>query len=157
VNTFHDAGIAVDASGQVLREIWSKLALNVATLPTSSTIRVTADHLLDTPGMQDLMQALLREVVAVAQAQDIALDFAERWETITNLLRQLPPGTKGSMLQDVENGRRTEIDVMCGAIVEAGQRLGIATPFNCAMVALLKALEASFAIVPAPAERPNAA
>jgi len=49
VQTFNAAGIAVERSGQVLKEIWSKLALNVATLPTSSTVRVTADHLLDTP------------------------------------------------------------------------------------------------------------
>src|SRR5437667_7767788 len=52
--------------------------------------------------------------------------------------------TKGSMLQDVENKRRTEIDVINGAIVEAGRTLGIPTPYNNAMVCLIKALEASF-------------
>ena len=66
VKTFNDAGIVVEPSGQVLQEIWSKLALNVATLPTSSTVRVTADRLLGAPEMQDLMKELLREVVAVA-------------------------------------------------------------------------------------------
>jgi 2-dehydropantoate 2-reductase len=127
-----------------LKEIWSKLALNVATLPTSSAVRVTADHLLDTPEMQELMQALLREVVAVANAQKIPLQFEERWEAITGLLRKLAPNTKGSMLQDVEARRQTEIDVMCGAIVEAGTRLNIPTPYNRAMMGLIKALEATF-------------
>ena len=144
VKTFHQAGIAVEPSGQVLKEIWSKLALNVATLPTSSAVRVTADHLLDTPEMQELMQALLREVVAVANAQKIPLQFEERWEAITGLLRKLAPNTKGSMLQDVEARRQTEIDVMCGAIVEAGTRLNIPTPYNRAMIGLIKALEATF-------------
>lgn len=143
--TFNAAGIAVEPSGAVLKEIWSKLALNVATLPTSSAIRVTADRLLDSPEMAELMQELLREVVAVSVAQNIPLDFDERWAAITGLLRKLAPGTKGSMLQDVENRRRTEIDVMCGAIVEAGARHGIATPSNRVMLALIKALEASFA------------
>src|SRR6185295_13512776 len=87
VKAFNGAGIAVEPSGQVLKEIWSKLALNVATLPTSSTVRVTADHLLDTPEMQEVMKELLKEVVAVANAQKIPLDFNERWEAITSLLR----------------------------------------------------------------------
>lgn len=144
VKTFNQAGIAVEPSGQVLKEIWSKLALNVATLPTSSTVRVTADHLLDTPEMQELMKALLQEVVAVANAQNISLNFEERWESITGLLRKLAPNTKGSMLQDVEAKRQTEIDVMCGAIVEAGARFDIPTPYNRAMIGLIKGMEATF-------------
>ena len=144
VKLFNAAGIAVEPSGQVLKEIWSKLALNVATLPTSASIRLTADHLLDSPEMQQLMQELLKEVVAVAQAQKIALDFNERWEAIAGLLRKLAPNTKGSMLQDVERGRRTEIDVINGAIVEVGQWFGIPTPYNTAMIALIKALEQTF-------------
>ncbi len=150
VKTFNTAGIAVESSRQVLKEIWSKLALNVATLPTSSTVRLTADRLLDTPQMQELMKDLLREVVAVANAQNIPLDFNERWDTITGLLSKLAPNTKGSMLQDVENRRQTEIDVMCGAIIEAGARLGIATPYNRAMIGLIKGLEAAFARMPSP-------
>ena len=141
---FKAAGLDLEASAQVLKEIWSKLALNVATLPTSSTIQLTAEKLPNTPEMQSLMRALLLEVVSAAQLQGIALDFTERWNAITGLLGKLAPDTKGSMLQDVENRRRTEIDVMCGAIVEAGQRLGFATPYNNAMLWLVKALEANY-------------
>ena len=142
--TFKAAGLDIEASAQVLKEIWSKLALNVATLPTSSTIKLTAEKLPNTPEMRSLMRALLLEVVSVAQLQGIALDFTERWNAITGLLGKLAPNTKGSMLQDVENRRRTEIDVMCGAIVEVGQRLGFATPYNNAMLWLVKALEANY-------------
>jgi 2-dehydropantoate 2-reductase len=145
VKTFNAAGIVVEPSGQVLKEIWSKLALNVATLPTSAIVRVTADHLLDAPEMQDLMKGLLQEVVAVANAQNIPLDFNERWDAITGLLRKLAPNTKGSMLQDVEARRQTESDVMCGAIIEGGTRLNIPTPYNRVMIGLIKALEASYA------------
>jgi 2-dehydropantoate 2-reductase len=141
---FQAAGLNVEASAQVLTEIWSKLALNVATLPTSSILKLTAEKLPNTPEMQSLMRALLLEVVSVAQLQGIGLDFTERWKAITSLLSKLAPNTKGSMLQDVENRRRTEIDVMCGAIVEAGQRLGFATPYNNAMLWLVKALEANY-------------
>lgn len=141
--TFQKAGIEVTATAHVVKEIWSKLALNVATLPTSATLRITAERLLDTPDMQQLMHGLLREVVAVAQAQKIPLDFNERWEAIAGLLKKLAPNTKGSMLQDVENRRRTEIDVINGAIVEAGRRFSIPTPYNDTMVWMVKALEKS--------------
>jgi 2-dehydropantoate 2-reductase len=142
--TFSEAGIPVEPSGQVLREIWAKLALNVATLPTSSTTRITADRLLDTDEMQALMRALLREVVTVAQSQGIGLEFDERWSVITGLLAKLSPGSKGSMLQDVEKGRATEIDVMCGAIIEAGKQHRVETPYNHAMYCLIRALETTF-------------
>ena len=144
-DAFNAAGIAVEPSGNVLKEIWSKLALNVATLPTSSALRLTAERLPNTPEMRLLMRALLKEVVAVANAQGIALDFEERWNAILGLLGKLAPNTKGSMLQDVEKGRLTEIDVMCGAIIEAGQRLGIATPCNQTMQWLIKAVEGNYA------------
>jgi 2-dehydropantoate 2-reductase len=141
---FSKAGLEIEASAQVLKEIWSKLALNVATLPTSSSIKLTADHLCDTEAMQNLMRELLKEVVAVANAQNIPLDFNERWEVITSLLKKLARNTKGSMLQDVEKQRVTEIDVMCGAIIEAGRPLNIATPYNNAMLWLIKAMEGTF-------------
>ena len=91
---------------------------------------------------------LLREVVAVARAQKIELDYDERWNAVTRLLGKVAPNTKGSMLQDVENELRTEIDVINGAIVEAGRPFGIPTPYNDAMVCLIKALEATFVAKP---------
>ncbi len=134
-------GIEVETSTEVVKDIWSKLALNVATLPSSVLARLTADRLLSSPDMQEFMQNLLREVIAVANAQDIHLNFDERWSAIVRLLKQLAPNTKGSMFQDIEQRRPTEIDVINGAIVEAGQSLKISTPFNRAVVSLIKALE----------------
>jgi 2-dehydropantoate 2-reductase len=138
------AGLEVTPSETVLKEIWSKLALNVCTLPTSALLRFRAGQLVEHEGTLLLMRDLLREAVAVAQAQGIALDENERWETITGLLRRAAGG-KSSMLQDVERGRQTEIDVINGAIVAAGREAGIATPYNETMVRLIKALEETFA------------
>jgi len=143
-NLLSATGLDVQASTEVLKEIWSKLALNAVTLPTSVLARLTADRLLDSAEMRITMRDLLQEVVAVAEAQKINLDFDKRWAAITNLLQRLAPGTKGSMFQDVEHQRRTEIDVINGAIVEAGDQYAVSTPYNRAMVNLVKALESSF-------------
>jgi 2-dehydropantoate 2-reductase len=142
-DTFNAAGIETTPSDNVLLTIWSKLALNVCTLPTSALLRFYAGQLIQHEGTLDLMRALLQETVAVANAQAIALDFNERWDSIIGLLSQAT-GAKASMLQDVENHRRTEIDVINGAIVEAGRRLNIPTPYNQAMVWLVKSLEETF-------------
>jgi len=142
--TFNDAGIEVTTTPIVLKEIWSKLALNVCTLPTSALLRFCAPQLVQHEPMLDLMRDLLREVIAVAKAQNIPLDFDERWEAITGLLKRCAPNAKSSMLQDVEKGRITEIDVINGAITEAGQRLGIPTPHSDGMVKLIKSLEGTF-------------
>ena len=138
------AGFEVAESQQVLKEIWSKLALNVCTLPTAGMFAWEARKLIEVPTMKDLMAALLRETVQVAHAQDIPMDYDERWTAITGLLERISPTLKGSMPTDIENKRRTEIDVINGAIVEAGQRLGIETPYNKTMVWVIKALEATF-------------
>jgi 2-dehydropantoate 2-reductase len=142
--TFTDAGIEVTTTPTISKEIWSKLALNVCTLPTSALLRFYAPQLVQHEPMLDLMRSLLREVVAVAQAQGIPLDFDERWEAITGLLKRCAANAKSSMLQDVEKGRITEIDVINGAVIEAGQQFGIAAPYNDAMVKLIKSLEGTF-------------
>ncbi|MEJ7617418.1 MAG: 2-dehydropantoate 2-reductase [Pyrinomonadaceae bacterium] len=66
---FTQVGIEVTATQNVLKEIWAKLALNVATLPTSAALRLYAPQLIQTDEMKKLMSELLREVVAVAQAR----------------------------------------------------------------------------------------
>lgn len=144
---FTQAGFETVATPRVLDEVWKKLALNACTLPTAALLRFTADQLAAHDGTMALMAALLDEVVAVAAAQGIALDRAERWEAITGLLRRAVGG-RPSMLQDVEARRRTEIDVINGAIADAGRRLRIATPCNDTMVCLVRALEESYAQAP---------
>lgn len=143
-DVFKEAGIEVTTTAGVLKEIWSKLALNVCTLPTSALLRFYAPQLVQHEAMLNLMKALLEEVIAVAHAQRIPLDFDERWEAITGLLKRCAATAKSSMLQDVEKSRQTEIDVINGAIVEAGERLSIPVPFNRAMVWMVKSLEDTF-------------
>ena len=140
---FRDSGLEITASPNVLFEIWSKLALNVCTLPTGALLGFQAHQLVEHDGTLKLMRVLLDETVAVARAQGINLDPEERWDAITGLLKRAV-GAKGSMLQDVEARRRTEIDVINGAISEGGQRLGLPTPHNDAMVWMMKALEETF-------------
>jgi 2-dehydropantoate 2-reductase len=144
VDALRAGGFEAHASERVLDEIWKKLALNVCTLPTAGIFTWEARKLIEAPSMLALMSALLRETVSVAHAQGIALDFDERWSAITGLIERIAPTLKGSMPTDIEHKRLTEIDVINGAIVEAGARHGVPTPHNATMVWLVKALEAHY-------------
>ena len=135
-----EAGLEVTETARVVDEVWKKLALNVCTLPTAALLNFRAHELNQHEGTRIVMQGLLAEVGAVAQAQGIGLDKEERWTAITSLLDRAV-GAKGSMVQDVEAKRPTEIDVINGAIVAAGQAHGISVPLNETMVAMIKSLQ----------------
>jgi 2-dehydropantoate 2-reductase len=134
------AGFEVSVSPRILDEVWKKLALNVCTLPTAALLRFSADQLNQHDGTRAMMRGLLGEVGSVARAQGIHLDEAENWQAITALLDRAV-GARGSMVQDVEAGRLTEIDVINGAIMAAGDRHNIATPLNDSMVWMIKSLQ----------------
>lgn len=140
---FESAHLSTQVSEHILDEIWRKLALNACTLPTSSLLGFFAHQLNQHEGTRALMKGLLDEVAAVAVAQGIELDVEERWSAITGLLDKAV-GAKASMLQDVEARRETEISVINGAIVDAGHKVGIATPLNEAMVWLTTASQEAY-------------
>jgi 2-dehydropantoate 2-reductase len=138
---------AIEASGleakvvtPIRPEIWKKLVLNAATLPTAALTGMNAGSLTAHDLMRDLVSETAREAVAVARALGYDLDEEERVSFIHQLLERAGPA-RGSMLQDFEAGRRTEIDVINGAVVRAAEETGLAVPVNRALVALVKGWE----------------
>jgi 2-dehydropantoate 2-reductase len=139
------AGWGAEATGEVRTEIWKKLVLNAATLPTAALTLLPAGDLGRPGPMLDLVDGLTREAVAVAAAQGLDIDAAERTATIHAVLDRAGRG-KASMLQDVEARRKTEIEVVNAAVVRAGEQHGVDAPLNRAMVALVGGLERSWSL-----------
>jgi len=137
------AGIATTVTAAAKTEVWKKLILNCATLPTSALTRLYAGELGKAGPLRDLLDVLAREATAVANGLGYDIDPEERIGAIHGLLAKAGKG-KASMLQDVEARRKTEIEVVNGAVVREGDRLGIAVPVNRAMVALVGGLERSW-------------
>ena len=140
------AGLAATVASPVRPEIWKKLILNAASLPASALTGMTAGALGTCDDMLDLVTETTREAVAVAQALGYDIDFDERIGTIMGLVEKAGP-TKASMLQDVEAGRRTEIDVINGAVVRAADEVGVAVPINRALMQLIKGWETQRGLV----------
>jgi 2-dehydropantoate 2-reductase len=140
------AGLAATVASPVRPEIWKKLILNAASLPASALTGMTAGALGTSQDMLDLVSETTREAVAVAQALGYDIDFDERIGTILGLVEKAGP-TKASMLQDVEAGRRTEIDVINGAVVRAADEVGVPVPINRTLMQLIKGWETQRGLV----------
>jgi 2-dehydropantoate 2-reductase len=134
------AGFEVHVTEPIRPEIWKKLILNAATLPTAALTGMNAGALTAHAGMKELVSVTSREAVAVACALGYEIDADERVDYIHSLLEKAG-ATKASMLQDFEAGRRTEVDVINGAVVRAAEETGVDVPINRAFVALVKGWE----------------
>jgi 2-dehydropantoate 2-reductase len=139
-DVFRTTGFPVELEPDVRGEIWKKLILNSATLPTSALTRLTAGALGEPGALLDLVDGLAVEAGNVARAAGIDIDIAERLESIHATLHRAGPG-KPSMLQDVEACRRTEIDVINGAVVREAGRLAVDVPLNRVLYTLVCGLE----------------
>jgi 2-dehydropantoate 2-reductase len=134
-------GLDVELPGDVRTEIWKKLVLNAATLPTAALTGLAAGPLGRHPQMREVVRAAATEAVAAGRAAGYDLDEPERQEAIAAVLARAGDG-KASMLQDVEAGRRTEIDVISGAVLRAGEAHGVPAPVTRTLHDLVKGLEA---------------
>jgi 2-dehydropantoate 2-reductase len=137
-----DAGFETTIAAPVRPEIWKKLVLNAATLPASALAGATAGLLSSDGHLHELVTETAYEAAAVARAIGYDIDGQERVDTIHALLAKAGP-TKGSMVQDFEAGRRTEIDVINGAVVKAADETGVPAPLNRALLRLVKGWEAA--------------
>jgi 2-dehydropantoate 2-reductase len=123
---------------------WRKVIFNAATNPIGALTGLTHGRVCERPDLRRLVSALVEEGKAVATAQGIELD-ADPEELIDHAARpDVAYDHKASMLQDVEARRATEIDYLNGGIARFGRELGVPTPMNDALTALVKALEDSW-------------
>ena len=127
-------------------EIWKKLILNAATLPPAALTGMHAGALTASEDAHALVTDTAREAVAVARALGYDIDADERVTAIHALLEKAGP-SKASMLQDFEAGRRTEVDVINGAVVRAADETGVEVPLNRSLLRLVKAWESPRGLV----------
>jgi 2-dehydropantoate 2-reductase len=134
------AGIPNVVPADVLREQWWKFALNVGVNQVSAVLRAPYGAFGAVPEIRELTRLAALEAVAVASKEGVPLGPADV-ERIFPILATLAPGGKTSMLQDVEAGRKTEVEIFAGTVVELGRRHGVPTPVNDLLGRMIRALE----------------
>ncbi|MQY54502.1 MAG: 2-dehydropantoate 2-reductase [Methanosarcinales archaeon] len=143
VAIFNEAGIPSDAVDNIRMHVWAKALYSAALNPLSAIFRVNYGK-LSNPHSFAIIKALIHEAFKVAEAEKVEL-FWERAEEYLDYLRheQIPQTEKhrSSMLNDIERGKKTEIDFLNGVFVDLGKKHNIPTPVNETIVRVIKFLE----------------
>jgi 2-dehydropantoate 2-reductase len=131
------AGIDAVFSADIGKEMWAKFALLSAFSGVSSMLRKAAGPIMSDPDTRKLLKDAIAETVAVAKAKGIDLgdDYVAKHG---DFYGSIPPDTKSSMLMDLENGRRIELNWLSGAVAQFGDELGVPTPTHHAICGALK-------------------
>jgi 2-dehydropantoate 2-reductase len=119
--------------------IWGKLVVNAAINPLTALLRVRNGELLERPSAREVMGMLAREAAQVAYAEQVALPFSDPVAAVEEVARKTA-ANHSSMLQDVLRGAPTEIDAICGAVVNTALKHRIGAPVNWMCWQLVKAL-----------------
>ena len=138
------AGMPTQAVADARPAQWRKVIFNAATNPVGALTGLTHGRVCERADLRALVSSLVAEGKAVAAAQGITLD-ADPEELIDHAARpDVAYEHKASMLQDVEARRLTEIDFLNGGVGRLGRELGVPTPLNDEVTALVKGLEESW-------------
>jgi 2-dehydropantoate 2-reductase len=137
-----EAGMPATVAYDIRPHLWGKLIANAAINPVATLLDRPNGVVLDDPNASEIARSLAQEAATVATAMRIALPFGDPWAYVRAIVEQTAD-LRNSMLADIAHGAKTEIEHINGAIVAAGRRAAVPTPYNETMFRLIRAREAS--------------
>ncbi len=137
---FDRAGIPCEVPEDMLKALFWKFMLNVGVNQVSAVLRAPYGVFQRLPEARALMDNAMREALLVGRAE--GLDLGEKdLEQAHVPIGLLSPEGKTSMLQDVEAGRKSEVEIFGGTVIELGRKHGIPTPVNEQLFLMIKTIE----------------
>jgi 2-dehydropantoate 2-reductase len=133
------AGIPTQISDNVRGALWAKLILNCAYNALSAITQLPYGRLVRGVGVAEVMRDVVAECLAVAAADGVAVPGDV--EAAVRRIAETMPGQCSSTAQDLARGKRSEIDHLNGYVLRRGAALGVATPVNRVLHAVVKMLE----------------
>ena len=133
------AGVPTEISGNVRGALWLKLILNCAYNAVSAIAQRPYGENVQGLGIREVMRDVVDECLAVARAEGVQVP-GDAHLAVAQLVQTMP-AQYSSTAQDLARGKRSEIDYLNGLVVRRGAALGIATPANRVLWALVKLLE----------------
>jgi 2-dehydropantoate 2-reductase len=126
-------------SANVAGELWAKLVVNCAYNALSAISQLPYGKMIEGPGIREVMRDVVEETLALARASGVAMapDMLER----TYRIAEAMPTQFSSTAQDLARGKPTEIEHLNGLVARRGAALGVPTPANRALTALVRLLE----------------
>ena len=139
--SFSACGFECHTENNVQKQIWKKLFTNTAASSLTALFQVPLGFIHSNPDADSIMHELCREAVAVADSFGLDFDVDEVIADVEKVLINAPEGYT-SIYADIRDGRKTEVDTISGAVVEAAHEQGIAVPYHEMLVRCIHALEA---------------
>ncbi|HVE51900.1 MAG TPA: 2-dehydropantoate 2-reductase [Ramlibacter sp.] len=139
VHALATAGIPTEVSANVRGALWSKLVMNCAYNAVSAIAQQPYGESVQGEGIWDVMRDVIDECLAVARAEGV--DVPGDPQAAARKLVETMPTQYSSTAQDLARGKPTEIDFLNGYVVRRGEALGVPTPANRVLWALVKLLE----------------
>jgi 2-dehydropantoate 2-reductase len=137
-----DGGFRASAAYDIRPHLWGKLIANAAINPVAALLGKPNGVVLTDEHAGEVARSLAQEAATVANAMRIPLPFTDPWSYVRTIVEQTAD-LDNSMLNDLRAGALTEIDFTNGAVVAAGRRAAVPTPYNETVTALMKAREAT--------------
>jgi 2-dehydropantoate 2-reductase len=134
------AGVPTEISDNVRGALWTKLVINCAYNAVSAIAQRPYGEAVQGEGVKDVMRDVVDECLGVAKAESVQLAAADVHTAVFKIAESMP-AQYSSTAQDLARGKRSEIDYLNGLVVRRGEALGIATPANRVLWALVKLLE----------------
>lgn len=138
VKILRDSGIRAEAVEDIRRRIWLKAVVNSAINPITALCRCRNGKIVEVPELWDLARRVAEEGERVMRA--MGFDVSNVAEIVRTVAERTGEN-KSSMLQDMERGKRTEVDFINGAVVRVAEELGFDAPYNRALQLLVKGVE----------------
>jgi len=137
---FEAAGVPVVISDNIAGALWEKLVVNCAYNALSALSDLPYGKMIAGTGIREVMKDVVEETLAVAKASGVAMapDLLAR----TYRIAEAMPTQFSSTAQDLQRGKPTEIDHLNGFVARRGEALGVPTPANRLLHALVKLREA---------------
>ena len=138
----NDVGLNASNVQDIRLNLWSKLAINAAVNPLAAICGVKNGELLN-PQLFECASSAMFEVLNVARGVGIEVpNNFEMLDTLTQILNSTKEN-KCSMLQDIMKGKKTEIDSICGEVIRKAEEIGIQTPINSTLLAIISEISIS--------------
>jgi len=129
----------VEISDNVAGALWAKLIVNSAYNALSAITQLPYGRLVQGERVPDVMRDVVDECLALAQASGVKVP-GDMHEAVRRIAQTMP-GQYSSTAQDLARHKKTEIEHLNGFVVRKGNALGVRTPVNRVLLALVKALE----------------
>ncbi|RKY36604.1 MAG: 2-dehydropantoate 2-reductase [Candidatus Omnitrophota bacterium] len=138
--SFDKSGINTEIHRDIQSVIWSKLVINVGINALTAITGYKNGRLVENPALREIIHILVEEALAVVNLKKIKLLYPDPQKKVEEVCQQTAENIS-SMLQDILNNRRTEIDAINGAVIKEGRKLGLNLPYNSCVYKIVKGLE----------------